>query len=127
MGNATQTRTTERRTAAEEVYRALKRDIITLQHEPGTSLTEKKLATLYGTSRVPVREACKRLDQEGLLTGRPYRGYSVNRISLKEIGDCFDAGFPERRCPAPLEVFDRVDGELGQLGEGSAAHSTEIR
>jgi len=39
---------------------------------------------------VPVREACGRLQQEGFLTGRPYKGYSVNHISLKEIGDCFD-------------------------------------
>ena len=84
------TRAPEKRTAAEEVYRALKRDIITLQHQPGASLTEQQLATQYGTSRVPVREACRRLDQEGLLQGQPYRGYSVNQISLKEIGDCFD-------------------------------------
>jgi DNA-binding GntR family transcriptional regulator len=90
MGIAAGTEQFERRTAAEEVYRALKRDIITLQHRPGASLTEHQLAGLYGTSRVPVREACKRLDQEGLLTGRPYRGYSVNQISLKEIGDCFE-------------------------------------
>jgi DNA-binding GntR family transcriptional regulator len=79
-----------RRTAAEEVYRALKRDIITLRHRPGASLTEHQLASLYGTSRVPVREACRRLDQEGLLVGRPYRGYSVNQISLRDVGDCFD-------------------------------------
>jgi DNA-binding GntR family transcriptional regulator len=90
MADVARVRFTERRTAAEEVYRALKRDIITLQHRPGTSLTEQHLASLYGTSRVPVREACRRLDQEGLLTGRPYRGFSVNQISLKEIGDCFD-------------------------------------
>jgi DNA-binding GntR family transcriptional regulator len=103
----------ERRTAAEEVYRALKRDIITLQHRPGASLTEQRLAELYGTSRVPVREACKRLDQEGLLTGRPYRGYSVNHISLKEIRDCFELRFgletralelaAQRATPADLE------------------------
>ena len=80
----------EKPTAAEQVYRALKRDIITLQHKPGASLTEQQLAALYGTSRVPVREACRRLGQEGLLNGRPYRGYSVSHISLKEIGDCFD-------------------------------------
>lgn len=90
MKSEVETRTTSKRTAAEQVYRALKRDIITLRHRPGRSLTEQELAELYGTSRVPVREACGRLDQEGLLTGRPYRGYSVNQISLKEIGDCFD-------------------------------------
>ncbi len=79
-----------RQTAAEGVYLALKRDIITLRHPPGASLTEHSLAARHGTSRVPVREACRRLQQEGLLVGRPYKGYSVTPISLKEIGDCFD-------------------------------------
>jgi len=37
----------EKRTAAEQVYRALKRDIITLRHRPGVSLTEHQLAELY--------------------------------------------------------------------------------
>lgn len=80
----------QRRTVAEDVYRALKRDIITLRHNPGASLTEQELAGLYGSSRVPVREACGRLQQDGLLTNEPYKGYFVNHISLKEIGDCFD-------------------------------------
>ncbi len=79
-----------RRTVAEDVYQALKRDIITLKHRPGGSLTEHELAQLYGSSRVPVREACRRLEKDGLLVGRPYRGYMVTPISLKEIGDCFD-------------------------------------
>ena len=79
-----------RQTAAEEVYRSLRRDLITLRHRPGASLTEGELASVYGTSRVPVREACRRLQQEGLLKSLPYKGYFVNQISLKEIGDCFD-------------------------------------
>lgn len=79
----------ERRTVAEDVYRALKRDIIMLRHRPGASLTESELAGLYGSSRVPVRESCQRLQQEGLLTSLPYKGYFVNQISLKEIGDSF--------------------------------------
>lgn len=80
----------ERQTVAEGVYRALKRDITTLRHRPGSALTEQQLAALYGSSRVPVREACRRLQQENLLIGRPYKGYTVSQISLKEIGDCFD-------------------------------------
>ena len=44
----------------------------------------------YGTSRVPVREACRRLQQDGLLTVIPYKGYFVNQISVKQITDCFD-------------------------------------
>jgi DNA-binding GntR family transcriptional regulator len=75
---------------AEEVYRFLKRDIITLRRRPGASVTEQELAAAYGSSRVPVREACRRLQQEGLLTSIPYKGYFVNQISIKEINDCFD-------------------------------------
>ena len=90
MTNGSGASQTARRTVAEDVYRSLKRDIITLHHRPGTPLTEQELAGLYGSSRVPVREACGRLQQEGLLTGRPYKGYTVNQISLKEIGDSFD-------------------------------------
>jgi len=75
---------------AEDVYRALKRDIIILRHSPGASLTETELARRYGSSRVPVREACNRLQQEGLVTSLPYKGYFVNRISLKDIQDSFE-------------------------------------
>jgi GntR family transcriptional regulator, rspAB operon transcriptional repressor len=79
-----------RQTAAEDVYQALRRDLITLRHRPGVSLTEQELASRYGTSRVPVREACRRLQQEGLLTAVPYKGYFVNQISMKQISDCFE-------------------------------------
>ena len=40
MENVVESRVAEKHTAAEQVYRALKRDIITLQHPPGASLTE---------------------------------------------------------------------------------------
>jgi DNA-binding GntR family transcriptional regulator len=90
MGGGSTATPVERRTVAEDVYRALKRDILMLRHRPGSALVEHELATRYGSSRVPVREACRRLQQEGFLTARPYRGYAVTQISLKEIGDCFD-------------------------------------
>lgn len=90
MRDVEETSGVERQTVAEHVYRALKRDIIMLRHRPGASLTESDLAALYGSSRVPVRESCRRLQQEGFLTSLPYKGYFVNRISLKEIGDSFD-------------------------------------
>jgi len=90
MRDVEETPGVERQTVAEHVYRALKRDIIMLRHRPGASLTESDLASLYGSSRVPVRESCRRLQQEGLLTSLPYKGYFVTQISLKEIGDSFD-------------------------------------
>jgi DNA-binding GntR family transcriptional regulator len=87
---STTTAAAPRTTASEEVYRACRRDLITLAFRPGASLTEQGLADRYGTSRVPVREACRRLQQEGLLEAVPYKGYFVTQISLKQISDCFD-------------------------------------
>jgi DNA-binding GntR family transcriptional regulator len=79
-----------RRTVADEVYEDLRRDIITLRHEPGAALTEAQLAAIHGTSRVPVREACRRLQQDGLLVGVPYKGYSVTVISADDVRDAFE-------------------------------------
>ena len=124
MESAVENRVTEKHTAAEQVYRALKRDIITLHHRPGASLTEQQLATLYGTSRVPVREACSRLDQEGLLTGRPYRGYSVNHISLKEIGDCFDLRLGLETRALELAAQRATAGDLERLRNLAATEYT---
>lgn len=109
-----------RRTVAEDVYRALKRDLITLRHRPGSSLTEQRLAQLYGSSRVPVREACRRLDHEGLLIGRPYRGYVVPSISLKEIRDCFDIRLGLETHGLRLAANRAEPGELRSLEELAA-------
>lgn len=115
----------ERRpTAAEEVYRALKRDLITLAHRPGAALTEQELASRYGTSRVPVREACRRLQQEGLLTSIPYKGYTVNQISMKQIADCFDLRMVLETHAAELAVARATAGELDGLAALAAVEYT---
>jgi DNA-binding GntR family transcriptional regulator len=94
---------------AEDVYQNLKRDIIMLKHAPGASLTEQDLANLYGSSRVPVREACGRLLQEGLLTAIPYKGYFVNHISTKEIRDCF-----ELRTVLETQAMELASGRISE-------------
>ncbi len=113
-----------RRTAAEEVYRSLKRDIITLHHRPGAALGEQVLADLYGTSRVPVREACRRLQQEGLLSAIPYKGYFVSPISPKEIADSFELRSAIETRAVALSVARASDDELTRLRELAATEYT---
>jgi DNA-binding GntR family transcriptional regulator len=115
---------TKRRTMAEEVYQNLKRDIIMLKHPPGASLTEQELATLYGSSRVPVREACGRLSQEGLLTAIPYKGYFVNQISAKEIRDCFELRTVLETKAMELAEGRISDDDLRRLSELAATEYT---
>jgi DNA-binding GntR family transcriptional regulator len=106
-----------RRTAAELVYQALKRDIITLRHRPGSALGEQALADTYGTSRVPVREACRRLQQEGLLIAIPYKGYFVSPISPKEISDCFELRSAIEHRAVALAAARASDADLKRLSE----------
>ncbi len=71
-------------TAADAVYRELRKDIITLNFKPGEKLSEAKLAEHYGVSRDPVRKAVSRLVQEGLMESRPQYGTIVSEISIKQ-------------------------------------------
>ena len=116
--------TPPRRTAAEGVYRSLKKDIITLRHRPGAALGEQALADTYGTSRVPVREACRRLQQEGLLTAIPYKGYFVSPISPKEISDSFELRTTIETRAVALAVARATDEELDRLSELAAIEYT---
>ena len=113
-----------RKTAAEEVYQSLKRDIITLQHRPGAALGEQALADVYGTSRVPVREACRRLQQEGLLSAIPYKGYFVSPISPKEISDSFELRSAIETRAVALAVTRAREDELARLFELAATEYT---
>ncbi|MGD8441495.1 MAG: GntR family transcriptional regulator [Holophagae bacterium] len=113
-----------RKTAAEEVYQSLKRDIITLQHRPGAALGEQALADVYGTSRVPVREACRRLQQEGLLSAIPYKGYFVSPISPKEISDSFELRSAIETRAVALAVTRASEDELERLFELAANEYT---
>ena len=63
----------------------MKQDIITCSLRPGSSLTESELARRYALSRTPVREACRRLDDEGLIKIVPFRGYFVAPLTVSEF------------------------------------------
>lgn len=62
------------------------RDAITRgQLQPGHRLIEMELAAQLGTSRAPIREALRQLEQEGLVVSSPYRGCEVLGVSQDEI------------------------------------------
>jgi len=52
---------------AERAYRAIREAIATRRIRPGERLTERSLALMLGVSPTPVREALRRLEQEGLV------------------------------------------------------------
>lgn len=56
-----------RRSLSEKIYDQLKEAIVDLTFKPGERLNDAALAGQFGVSRTPVREAFKRLEDEGLI------------------------------------------------------------
>lgn len=76
-------------TRANHVYGAIKEDIISLKLKPGSLIQEEALAQQYGVSRTPVREALRRLEQEGLVKTLPKKGTLVSQLSVNDILEIF--------------------------------------
>ena len=69
----------------ETVADALREAITSGRLQAGQKLTESGVADHLGTSRAPVREALRQLEQEGLVISYPYRGTEVLGVSQEEI------------------------------------------
>ena len=72
------------------VFESLKDAILTQTLPPGKRLLENELAESLGVSRTPVREAIRRLEQEGLVAMIPRKGAYVSGISLKDIQEVYE-------------------------------------
>ncbi|PZX36767.1 DNA-binding GntR family transcriptional regulator [Roseinatronobacter thiooxidans] len=55
----------------------------------GQKLDQNEIATSLGVSRMPVREALKHLQAEGLVVVYPYRGVEVARLDPADIRELF--------------------------------------
>jgi DNA-binding GntR family transcriptional regulator len=86
---------------AEQAYRAIREGIATGLFEAGERVTERGLATRLSVSATPIREALRRLEQEGL----------IERVSARE-----------------LRVVDHSSGTLRELLlTGAALRAIEAR
>ena len=56
----------------------------------GSPLRQEEIASRLDISRLPIREALRRLDSEGLVVLRPRRGYVVASLDREEINDVLD-------------------------------------
>lgn len=69
----------------QRAYDELRRRIIEGELLPSSLLSEHQLAASLQLSRTPVREAIKRLEQEGLVQSLPNRGTFVTELSAHDI------------------------------------------
>ena len=97
----------------QQIYAALRENILRGVHPPGAQLNEAELARYYAVSRSPLREALSRLAGEGLLISRPNRGIFVRRFTEKYINDVLNMrDILERR---GVRSFRNTEDERAQL------------
>lgn len=77
------------RTATEYVEATLKKAILTGALAPGTPLRQEDLAETFKVSRMPIREALRQLEAQGLVDFEPHRGAVVVRITIEDALDNF--------------------------------------
>ncbi|WP_433475047.1 GntR family transcriptional regulator [Spirillospora sp. CA-142024] len=76
-------------TAQQFVLGELRRAITTGRLRPGAPIRQDALAEELGVSRVPLREALKTLQGEGLVGYRAHRGYLVEELSLDDLREVY--------------------------------------
>jgi DNA-binding GntR family transcriptional regulator len=77
-------------TEGSRVYSKLKQDVATCVLAPGSSVSEAELCKKYQASRTPVREACRRLCDEGMVQIIPFRGYIITPLTIEEYRNLYE-------------------------------------
>src|SRR5215472_5300212 len=118
----------QRQTISSLTVEALRERILRGDFPDGEPLRQDALADELGVSRIPVREALRQLEAEGLVSFSPHRGAVVSTLSLDEIDELFELradieGDLLRRA-IPLmtdEQFDRAVEVLDAFEDALAA------
>lgn len=78
------------RSIADQIYETLRSEIIKREVEPGHRLFEVEVAKTFDASRTPVREAFRRLEQDGLAERLAQGGIRVIQLDEQTIEDLFN-------------------------------------
>lgn len=73
-----------------QAYAQIRRDILTCRLEPGRLIAQGQLVERYAFGLTPIREALKRLEQEGFVRSIPRFGYRITPVSIKDVEDLYD-------------------------------------
>ncbi len=119
-------------TAEEEAYVHLQRALRFGHYKPGDRLIPEEIASEIGMSRMPVREAFRRLAADGLVTLRPNRGCVVAGLTRDEIHETFEIrsvleGLAVRLAMPRVnsETFEELDRLLDRMERAGKSGSSD--
>jgi DNA-binding GntR family transcriptional regulator len=102
---------------AEKAYVAIRRLIVTLELGPGSVINERELVEQLGIGRTPVREALRRLAQEGLVEVYPRRGMFVTDVDVRKLALVSEVRAALEPEAARLAAERATDAERAELRE----------
>ena len=110
----------------DQIYDVIRRSIIIGELRPGQALNEVEIAKQLGVSRTPVREAVKRISDEGLIDVFAQHGTFVTRIGREAVEEAYII-----RSALELESVRRAAGGMTSQHEEAledviAMHETAI-
>lgn len=119
-------------TAEEEAYLYLQHALRLGSYKPGDRLIPEEIAAELGMSRMPVREAFRRLAADALVKLRPNRGCVVAGLTLDELNEAFEIrsvleGLAVRIVMPRLtmESFEELDRLLLRMERAGEAGSSD--
>lgn len=77
------------RVSSLRIAKELHAQILSGQLAPGVRIVQEDLAAQFGASRIPVRDALRRLEADGLVTVVANTGAWVSRLSESECADAY--------------------------------------
>ncbi len=105
-----------RKTVQEIVAEALREAIFTGRLRGGERLHQDRLATTLGVSRMPVREALRRLESEGLVVFTPHRRVAVAELSVEQLRELYEIRIALETLALELAVPRLSTKDFGTLG-----------
>jgi DNA-binding GntR family transcriptional regulator len=113
--NAQLTPIGEQRSLQERTYQSMRLAILEGRYVPGERIYEAEVAQALGVSRNPVREAVRRLQQDGLLDVRAHYGIYVTRIPAEEIDDIYRIRAALEGTAAGFAAVRMTDQDVAEL------------
>lgn len=90
-----------------ELLDALRAAIVNCEIAPGSRLVQDDLAARFGVSRIPLREALRTLEAEGLVVSEPNRGAVCRPLEPRDVADLYAVRLALERlaCRSAAERF----------------------